>query len=219
MKALRNFRPDLRACELEDRLLPVTPNLGATVLTTGGNVQGIRLKCSGKETSMRRALVLACLTAALLSQGLVVRGQDRAQDVSTVVVALAERESAAFARAFNDRKFKDLAALFTADADLEFLRGPSVEKLEYRMACGRDEIANTMDTFCSTFPSAKLTLTVRSARLIRPDLLIAEAEFEIKGLPRDAGPIQGRAVTVRVLESGVWKIAADRGLARTPVKK
>ena len=168
---------------------------------------------------MRRALVLAGLAAALLTQGLVVRGQDRAQDVSVVVVALAERESAAFAKAFNDRKFKDLAALFTSDADFEFLQGPSVEKLEYRMACGRDEIASCIGTFCSTFPKAKLTLTVRSARLIRPDLLIAGADFEIKGLPKDAGPIQGRAVTVRVLESGVWKIAADRGLARTPAKK
>jgi uncharacterized protein (TIGR02246 family) len=168
---------------------------------------------------MRRALVLACLAAALLTPGLVVRGQDRAQDVSAVVVALAERESAAFAKAFNDRKFKDLAALFTSDADFEFLRGPSVEKLESRMACGRDEIASCIETFCSTFPNAKLTLTVRHARLIRPDLLIAEARFEIKGLPKDAGPIQGRAVTVRVLESGAWKIAADRGLARTPVKK
>jgi uncharacterized protein (TIGR02246 family) len=168
---------------------------------------------------MRRALVLAGLAAALLTPGLVVRGQDRAQDVSAVVVALAQRESAAFAKAFNDREFKDFAALFTSDADFEFLQGPSVEKLEYRMACGRDEIANTVETFCSKFPNAKLTLTVRHARLIRPDLLIAEAEFEIKGLPKDAGPIQGKAVTVRVLESGAWKIAADRGLARTPVKK
>jgi uncharacterized protein (TIGR02246 family) len=168
---------------------------------------------------MRRALVPACLVAALLAPGPVVRGQDRAQDVSAVVVALAERESAAFARAFNDRKFKDLAALFTADADLEFLRGPTFEKLEYRMASGRDEIASCLESFCSTFPNARLTLTVRHARLIRPDLLIAEAEFEIKGLPKDAGPIQGKAVTVRVLESGAWKIAADRGLARTPAKK
>ena len=165
---------------------------------------------------MRRALVLACLAAALLTPRLVVRGQDRAQDVSAVIVALAERESSAFAGAFNDRKFKDLAALFTEEADLEFLRGPSVEKLEYRMACGRDEIASCIDTFCSTFPNAKLTVTVRSARLIRPDLLIAEADFEIEGLPNDAGPIQGKAVTVRVLESGVWKIAADRNFSRYP---
>jgi uncharacterized protein (TIGR02246 family) len=168
---------------------------------------------------MRRAWVLAGLAAALLTLGLVVRGQDRAQDVSAVVVALAERESAAFAKAFNDRKSKDLAALFTADADFEFLQGPSVEKLEDRMARGRDEIASYIDSFCSTFPNAKLTVTVRSARLIRPDLLIAEAEFEIKGLPKGTGSIQGRTVSVRVLESGVWKIAADRGLARTPVKK
>ena len=37
MKALLKYRPDLRDCELEDHLLPVTPNLGAIVLTTGGS--------------------------------------------------------------------------------------------------------------------------------------------------------------------------------------
>jgi hypothetical protein len=38
MKALLKCRPDLRACELEDRLLPAISDLGATVLTTGGYV-------------------------------------------------------------------------------------------------------------------------------------------------------------------------------------
>ncbi len=38
MNAHLKYCPDLRACELEDRLLPVTPNLGAIVLTTGGYV-------------------------------------------------------------------------------------------------------------------------------------------------------------------------------------
>jgi uncharacterized protein (TIGR02246 family) len=166
---------------------------------------------------MRRAWVLACLAAALPTWGLVVRGQDRAPDVSAVVVPLAERESAAFAKAFNDRKIKDLAALFTPDADFAFLQGPSVEKLEYGMARGRDEIASCIDTFGSTFPDAKLTSTVLSARLIRPDLLIAEVDFAIKGLPKGAGPIQGRAVTVRVLESGAWKIAAERSFSKTPL--
>jgi hypothetical protein len=36
MKARWTYRPDLRDCELEDRLVPATPSLGATVLTTGG---------------------------------------------------------------------------------------------------------------------------------------------------------------------------------------
>ena len=35
---VRVDRPDLRACELEDRLVPAIPDLGATVLTTGGYV-------------------------------------------------------------------------------------------------------------------------------------------------------------------------------------
>jgi hypothetical protein len=38
MKAHWNYRPDLRACELEDRLLPAIPGQGAIVLTTGGDV-------------------------------------------------------------------------------------------------------------------------------------------------------------------------------------
>jgi hypothetical protein len=38
MKPLRKFHPDLRACGLDDRLLPATANLGAIVLTTGGYV-------------------------------------------------------------------------------------------------------------------------------------------------------------------------------------
>jgi len=38
MRALLKYRPDLRACELEDRLVPVIPNIGTIVLTTGGYV-------------------------------------------------------------------------------------------------------------------------------------------------------------------------------------
>jgi hypothetical protein len=38
MNTLRKFHPDLQACELEDRLLPVVANLGVIVLTTGGYV-------------------------------------------------------------------------------------------------------------------------------------------------------------------------------------
>ena len=38
MKAHLKYCADLRACELEDRLVPAIPDLGATVLTTGGYV-------------------------------------------------------------------------------------------------------------------------------------------------------------------------------------
>ncbi len=38
MKAQLKYCPDLRACVLEDRLVPVIPNMGVIVLTTGGYV-------------------------------------------------------------------------------------------------------------------------------------------------------------------------------------
>ena len=38
MNSLRKLHLDLRACELEDRLLPVVANLGMIVLSTGGHV-------------------------------------------------------------------------------------------------------------------------------------------------------------------------------------
>src|ERR1039458_4105041 len=38
MNPLRKFHPDLQACELEARLLPVIANLGVIVLTTGGYI-------------------------------------------------------------------------------------------------------------------------------------------------------------------------------------
>jgi hypothetical protein len=38
MKTLLKLHPDLHACELEDRVLPVVPNVGLIVLTTSGYV-------------------------------------------------------------------------------------------------------------------------------------------------------------------------------------
>lgn len=166
---------------------------------------------------MRGALLLAGLAAALVTQGLLVRGQDRAQDLSAVVVPLAKRESSAYVKAFNDRKFKELTPLFTSGAEIAFLQGSSVKTLEYGMVDGVEEIVGLHEMFCNSFPYAKLTQTVLSARLVRPDLLIADVEFQIEGLPEDAGPIQGRAVVIRVLESGAWKIAAERSFSRIPV--
>ena len=168
---------------------------------------------------MRRAWLVASLGAALAAPGLATRGQDRAQDLAAMSVALATRESAAYVTAFNDRQPKDLAPLFTPDADCAFLQGSSVEKLDYGLVRGRKEIVACHETFGSTFPDAPLAQTVLRARLIRPDLLIADVDFEIKGLPADSGPIRGRAVVLRVLESGRWQIAAERNVSRTPVTR
>ena len=164
---------------------------------------------------MRRALCFIAL-AALTTPGPAARGQDRAQDLSAVVIPLATRESAAYVKAFNERNSKALATLFTSDSSVAFLEGESIEKLQYGMAAGKDVIVSSHEVFFSSYPGAKLTETVLSARLIRPDVLIADVDFEIKGMPGDAGPILGRSVVVRVLESGAWKISAGRSFAREP---
>jgi uncharacterized protein (TIGR02246 family) len=131
-------------------------------------------------------------------------------------MALAARESAAYVKAFNDRKVNDLAALFMLDADFVFLQGPSVEQLQYGLVGGREAIVGSHEVFFSMCPNVRLRQTVLHARLIRPDLLIADTEFELTGLPSNVGPIRGRGATLRVMEGGEWKIAAERNVSRTP---
>lgn len=170
---------------------------------------------------MRRATSVVCLLAFVAAQGFEARvqAQPEAEGVSAVVVALATREAAAYVKAFNDRKFKDLAALFTPDADFAFLQGPSFEKLQFGLAPGRDLIMNSHEMFFDVYPDVRLKQTVVSARLIRPDVLISDSEFELTGFPQGEGPIRGRAVTIRVLESGAWKIAAERNVSTNPARK
>jgi uncharacterized protein (TIGR02246 family) len=221
-------RPSRTTLAVVGLTIPVLAFLGLFSISQGirdlmgntlGKTERIDSECGVKEDSMRRATSVVCLAAALATQGLETRGQPQAQDVSAVVVALATRESAAYVKAFNDRKTKDLTALFTPDADFAFLQGPSVDKLEYGLVRGRREIVDSHETFFSVYPDSRLKQTVFYARLIRPDMLIADIDFELVGLPSNAGPIRGQAVTVRVLESGVWKIAAERNVSRTPVTK
>ena len=103
-----------------------------------------------------------------------------------MVVPLAKRESAAYVKAFNDRKFKDLAPLFTSDAEIAFLQGSSVEKLEYGMVDGREEIVSCHETFCSIVPGRQ----AHADRPLRPAGPAGPAHRR-RGL-RDQGVTQGR---------------------------
>ncbi len=134
-------------------------------------------------------------------------------------VERAKQESAAYVRAFNGRKPKELGETFTSDADLAFLQGADVKTLQYGLISGADRIADCFATFFEVYPDARLSQVVVSARFIRPDLLLADVDFEIVGLPGDAGPIRGRSVVLRVKEADAWKIAADRNVSGTPASK
>ena len=162
-----------------------------------------------------RHLATVGLIAALAAQAPSATRRDR--DGPDEAVELARRESSAYVRAFNHRRAKDLSALFTREADLAFLQGPDAGRLDYGIVRGAGEIAGCLARFFEMYPDARLSQTVVSARLIRPDLLIADVE--IVGLPDEYGPIRGRSATIRLNESGVWKIAADRNVSRTRAAK
>jgi uncharacterized protein (TIGR02246 family) len=168
---------------------------------------------------MKRSLSVVCLSATLAISAVRVRAQDRAEDVTATVVSLATREAKAFVKAFNHHKPQEISALFTPDADLAFLQGASIEKLDSRLIRGRDTIVSNFDTFFAEFPNARITENVIYARMIRPDLLVADVDFEITGLGNDEGPIQGRAVVFRVLESGQWKITSERSFSKVSAAK
>ncbi|MDR3638585.1 MAG: hypothetical protein P4L84_32570 [Isosphaeraceae bacterium] len=168
---------------------------------------------------MKRALSVVCGAAILAILGFGAWGQDRAEDVTAIVVPIATRETDAFVKAFNQRKVNEIGSHFTSDGDLAFLQGANIEKLNSGLVRGREDVTRDFETFFMLCPNARLTETVRYARLIRPDLLIADVDFEIKGLGDDQGPIEGRAVVIRVLEAGVWKIAAERSFSKTSMPK
>jgi hypothetical protein len=160
-----------------------------------------------------RHLATVGLIAALAAQAPSATRRDR--DGPDEAVELARRESSAYVRAFNDHRTKELKALFTQDADLAFLQGTDVRRLEYGIIRGADEIMGCLARFFDLYPDARLSQTVATARLLRPDVMISDVDFEITGLAAGAGPIRGRAIVIRVNESGAWKIAADRNVSRT----
>jgi hypothetical protein len=166
---------------------------------------------------MRHLATVGLVATTLLAQGPSAPRHDRGYREDAV--ELAKRESAAYVRAFNEHRTNDLRTLFAEDADLAFLQGPDVERLDYGLVGGADKIAGCLAGFFELYPDARLSQAVATARLIRPDVLIADVDFEIVGLPGDASVIRGRSVVVRVNESGVWKVTADRNVSRTRAAK
>jgi len=133
------------------------------------------------------------------------------------VIAAAKALTETYAKAFNGHDAKAIGALCTESADFAFLQGDSLENLQFGLVSGRDQIIATVATFFQLYPSAKLTNTVRRARLITPDVMLVDVDFEITGLRGELRPIRGKFVSVRV--DGSWKFAAERNISYDPTLK
>lgn len=154
----------------------------------------------------RIALAIVCSAAAV----------DTASASEADVMPAAKAESRIFTEAFNQHDAKTLGSLFVDTADFAFLQSSSLDTLQFGLISGRNEITLTLETFFQTFPAARLSHSVRRARLIAPHVMLSDEDFEITGLPRDSGPIKGQFVVVRVQTEGVWRIAAERNVSRIP---
>jgi uncharacterized protein (TIGR02246 family) len=135
------------------------------------------------------------------------------------LLARAKAVSEAYAKAFNEHDAKAIGAICTESADFAFLQGDSLENLQFGLVRGRDQIVTTVATFFQLNPTAKLTHTVRRARLIAPDVMLVDEDFEIGGLPGEPRPIRGKFLSVRVRVDGSWKIAAERNISYDPPRK
>jgi uncharacterized protein (TIGR02246 family) len=134
-------------------------------------------------------------------------------------LARARSESEAFVKAFNEHDAKAVGALFADSADFTFLQGPSFETLQFGLISGRDQITEYLRIFFEIYPDAKLSHSPQRARLITPDVLISDEDFEISGLPKGDGPMRGQCVVIRVKDHGSWKIAAERNVSKVPPRK
>jgi uncharacterized protein (TIGR02246 family) len=135
------------------------------------------------------------------------------------VIAGAKARSQAYVKAFNNHDAKAIGALCTESADFAFLQGDSLKNLQFGLVSGRDQIIATVATFFQMNPSAKVTHTVRRARLIAPDVMLVDEDFEITGLPEESRPIKGKFVIVCVRVDGSWQIAAERNISYDPPRK
>jgi hypothetical protein len=117
-------------------------------------------------------------------------------------MALAKAESESFVKVFNEHDAKAVGSLGVETTDFYFLQGDSLENIQFGLVTGRDRITETMAGFVQMCPSAKVTHTVRTARLVTPDVMVVDEDFEITGLDDVYGPIKGQFLVVLARSDG-----------------
>ena len=115
-----------------------------------------------------------------------------------------------FTTNFNRRDSKGAVALYTRDADQRVSQGDFLR--------GQAEIEKYLADFFVRNPEAKQQLSLTSARFADPNLLVAEATWEITGLSE--GPsAKGLATYFLRKEAGKWLCIAGRSMIPAPSRQ
>jgi uncharacterized protein (TIGR02246 family) len=139
---------------------------------------------------------LAVVSAVILAAG-TGRADDPPKQSESPAVVAARAEAAAYARAFNERDFKTLAAQWTAHAEL--VEGGS-------RVSGRERIMASIRGWLDRHPQAALEISVTDIDLMATSLARVSGVMRFTRKPGEK-PVESRFVSLRVLDDGGWRLA------------
>jgi uncharacterized protein (TIGR02246 family) len=123
---------------------------------------------------------------------------------------------ASYDAAWNKGDVKAMGALWAEDAD-------HVEP-DGRMVAGRAALERDLAArFATDLSGTRSVQTVEGVRLIKPDVAVVDAAYEVTGA-RDAEgkalpPLQGRYVDIWIRRGNTWQIIVDRPVAARRVPR
>ncbi len=140
---------------------------------------------------IRPALVLLIVSSIASAQ------QPAGEEASSEAMKLAKQRAEEYLQAFNSGEAAEIAELYAENAD-------RVVVGEARIS-GREEIENFYRGFLADNRDAKLQISIENARLLRPNVLLAEGPWKLMNL-RGGDERSGGSVVVFTRQDRKWQL-------------
>lgn len=114
-----------------------------------------------------------------------------------------------FAKAYNDRDAKAIAALFAADGEIVDETGDAQR--------GREAIEGVFAAVFEAYPDAQMSVAVSSVRFVGANLAVEDGATSVVREPGDAAE-KSRYTAVHAKVDGKWQIASVRDLTAQPAE-
>jgi uncharacterized protein (TIGR02246 family) len=135
---------------------------------------------------------------ALLAAGAVALAQQRDADASEEAMKLAREGAKGYMEAFSRGDAQAMAELYTKEGVRIFAGERRVQ--------GHEELERYYGRFFTENEGARIHITVEQARLLRPDVLVAEGPWTLEGAAARF-PDRGNSAVVLTEDEGQWRLA------------
>jgi uncharacterized protein (TIGR02246 family) len=162
---------------------------------------------------MRRTILILGLAVAGINAASVSTAQP-AQRVVPAVSALQPAQqqdeqairliAAAFAKSYNAKDAKTLAAMFTAEAEIVNEEGIAFQ--------GRENIEKVFTALFNEHPKGKMEISIKSVRFVSPTTAIEDGTSTVTEEANEP-PERSRYMVVHVKQDGKWQMASARDLS------